>query len=305
MVVSDSRIAVIQRLLDRSFQEFLKSINSSQLHQTLSSLYLSEQEIAFCAKLHPLALDLSHEEFNSQFIKNRQKDPGIWPIRLIPEATLSDNEYFERLAGKKVVIVGPSSSLIGKNQGSFIESCDLVVRINYQWPIESNLQRDLGERVDILYHACNGDFELAKILVPKFSNCQAAWFIPGVQSRELARFCNQNETQTGSLGEIWQEHRELLGTVPNTGLLAVVHLLRSQLASLYMLGFTFYEDPYYPEYQGRAVTEVIREEGKVVSVGPHDLRAQFDYFCKTVRNDQRLNLDERLEELVEGYLGKR
>ena len=43
---------------------------------------------------------------------------------------LPNEEYF---VNKSVVIVGPSQSLKGSKQGEFIDSFDLVVRVNKGW----------------------------------------------------------------------------------------------------------------------------------------------------------------------------
>jgi hypothetical protein len=53
---------------------------------------------------------------------------------------------------KKVIIVGPSSYLEDKNSGKFIDSFDLVVRINNLHDINnSKLVEDLGIKTDIIY----------------------------------------------------------------------------------------------------------------------------------------------------------
>ena len=58
----------------------------------------------------------------------------------------ANEKYFE---GKKVVIVGPSTSLKGTKQSEFIDSFDIVVRVNKGWwpatDLDSEVQRLLGE----------------------------------------------------------------------------------------------------------------------------------------------------------------
>ena len=58
----------------------------------------------------------------------------------------ANEKYFE---GKRVVIVGPSKSLKGTKQSEFIDSFDIVVRVNKGWwpatDLDSEVQSLLGE----------------------------------------------------------------------------------------------------------------------------------------------------------------
>lgn len=62
------------------------------------------------------------------------------------------NEIFEN---KKVIIVGPANNLIGLNKGDFIDSFDIVCRLNDSYIISDERQKDYGKRCDILLNTCN------------------------------------------------------------------------------------------------------------------------------------------------------
>ena len=71
---------------------------------------------------------------------------------------LPNEEYF---AGKSVVIVGPSQSLKGSKQGEFIDSFDLVVRVNKGWwPATVFDEEEQNTLAEILYEDCfKNDYE--------------------------------------------------------------------------------------------------------------------------------------------------
>ena len=69
------------------------------------------------------------------------------------ERVTPNERYFE---GKRVVIVGPSPSLKGTKQSEFIDSFDIVVRVNKGWWPATNLDPEVSEKLcECLYH-CTG-----------------------------------------------------------------------------------------------------------------------------------------------------
>ena len=65
-------------------------------------------------------------------------------------------EFAALVKDKRVVIVGPARTLLGKNQGRFIDSHDVVVRINdvlEHFPPSKDLAADIGTKADVVY--CN------------------------------------------------------------------------------------------------------------------------------------------------------
>ena len=64
--------------------------------------------------------------------------------------------YKTYLTGKNVVLVGPASTLRGRpGMGYFIDSHDVVVRLNHAWPLPDALKPDIGSRIDVIYHNLN------------------------------------------------------------------------------------------------------------------------------------------------------
>jgi hypothetical protein len=51
--------------------------------------------------------------------------------------------------GKRIIVIGNSSSIFGSKKGKFIDSHDIIVRMNYALPIKEKWTSDIGSRTDI------------------------------------------------------------------------------------------------------------------------------------------------------------
>lgn len=51
---------------------------------------------------------------------------------------------------KKIALVGPSPHLLGKNHGKFIDTFDLIIRINEHGVVQE-MEKDYGSRTDIAF----------------------------------------------------------------------------------------------------------------------------------------------------------
>ena len=98
--------------------------------------------------------DSSNYQINWEFYKEISDDVKI------------SNKLNNYLKQKSVIIVGPSQNLIGKLKGKFIDSHDIIVRLNKCWKIPKELEKDYGSRTDILWHCMKetsgGIFEIEK-----------------------------------------------------------------------------------------------------------------------------------------------
>ena len=62
------------------------------------------------------------------------------------------SKYSNFIEGKNVAIVGPASYLLDLNIGDYIDSFDIVLRINRGLELIPAYSQQLGTRTDILYH---------------------------------------------------------------------------------------------------------------------------------------------------------
>lgn len=59
------------------------------------------------------------------------------------------DEFKKYCSGKNIAIVGNSSSLLNKESCQFIDSHDIVIRINNAYPIKSEYYKNIGRRTDV------------------------------------------------------------------------------------------------------------------------------------------------------------
>ena len=84
---------------------------------------------------------------------------------------------------------------------------------------------------------------------------------------------------------------------PNSGTIAIVDLLKSNLRKLYITGIDFYRTPYlneHPDYGDKTIDEIRSIFSKGDSGDYHDTEAQFEYFKRIIMKDKRIELDEFL-----------
>ena len=83
------------------------------------------------------------------------------------------SEFGDYLKNKNVVIVGPSESFIGTDRGKYIDSFDVIVRLQSSYgrgyPVPDHYKIDIGTRTDVVYN--NFDYSNQEQFV---SDCQLA-----------------------------------------------------------------------------------------------------------------------------------
>ena len=88
---------------------------------------------------------------------------------------------------------------------------------------------------------------------------------------------------------------------PNTGLVAIVDLLKSNLKNLYITGLDFYRSSYlksHPDYGRMQLDQVINTFNQGDNGDVHDVDIQFNYFKNKLLKDPRIEIDEFLKQFV-------
>ena len=223
-------------------------------------------------------------------------------------------ELLELVKGKRVAFVCPSPHLIGQGMGEFIDSFDLVVRVNQGFAPTEDTWEDYGKRVDILVNClnihklqalhANPEYvqTLKYILAPQVS----LWDTPRVDSFLASTGIPHQNVSDGYLFKIFKE----VGTTINTGLAGIITLLNYPIHELYVTGMTFFNMNkmgriYHNEYHDQAVKfgNFSDTENKEPSVAQlrmdiHAQQPQIDYFRKVVEQHypNPLTLDNYLME---------
>jgi hypothetical protein len=157
-------------------------------------------------------------------------------------------EYKRFLKNKSVIIVGPAPTV--KNQQDFIESFDIVVRINKSFDT-TGLENDYGNRTDICYFNTGMTADLFKhlklsksfLVLKKF---QIKWLITKaklisletpVPILPLSPFNSKFKDFKFSGQQCYL--KGMHGTL-TMGILAILDLLFYEISNLHVIGFTFY-----------------------------------------------------------------
>lgn len=227
-----------------------------------------------------------------------------------------DKSYNEFLKDKRVVIVGPSPSLEGSGKGDWIDSFDIVVRINKAFPVEEGMTEDIGSRTDIHYHClctdmhCGGPVFYQEMKDQNvFVSCPyPKWVQPFYN--DVVRF--ENDNKKWDLGfhvldtDYFMGIAEMLGTRANSGTLTILDLLCYDVKELHITGFTWFRDGWRKSYKDH--TKIFgEEEGKKKEEnwlkgefnGNHKQKPQEDLVREIYLNDDRVFIDDIMKEILE------
>lgn len=154
------------------------------------------------------------------------------------------------LKNKNCIIVGPANNLIGLGKGSFIDSFDIVIRLNDSYIISEERQKDYGNKCDILLHTCNCQMLCVMDRYRNYLNKCKLIINP------TSKVHTQDYKITGNT--VYQNYLKLGLNIPfyqvtgkyeknmnyyglNTGMCALDFLLNgTDLKSLYICGFSFH-----------------------------------------------------------------
>lgn len=187
-----------------------------------------------------------------------------------------DERLSKLIENKKVVLVGPAQYLVGKNLGKVINEYDTVCRVNYMAP--GNFTADYGDRTDIMFYNCStvslGQMKKHFKDYPGFTENLQLVVCPSIKvlgpekwqewdldyvSQTVANFKSIN---THNKDFYWigiGNYRCLFDMIkcqePNSGMLAILMILKHNPKELFITGFTFYaskHDTYFKGYATRA-----------------------------------------------------
>lgn len=156
-------------------------------------------------------------------------------------------EVLDYIKGKSVAIVGNAKSIFGKLQGDEIDSHDVIIRFNKGFLYEPKSQ---GTRTDIVILACliREDERLgyhAKYVINRSRSYQ-----------NPANFTISNEDR--------QQLRDMLGSQPSTGFMAIDLCRYAEAKSIDLYGFDFEATPTFYNPYGYKTQHDYSEEKKRV-----------------------------------------
>ena len=269
-------------------EELVKKIENKTNNQTLDNVFKDAE-----SKKHVQLISQSTSQNRS--------------LRLDPDTKFvfhKDISYEEYLRDKRVIIVGPAPSVL-KNTREFIEGFDVVVRLNKILPINEDLVPNIGRRTDILYNNLNLTDDPGKNRIPnsllekyevKFVSCPYPPIQPFLP--DIIYFLNQNRKRISFHHIPTAFYRKIennLQTRPNTGLCAILDILRYPIKELYITGLTFFEDGYISQYSN---VKDFNKFYKQMNSGIHKQSPQKEILQNMFLMDTRITVDETLKEIL-------
>lgn len=237
-----------------------------------------------------------------------------------------DENLNELLRGKSIAYVGPSAHLIGTESGDKIDSYDLVCRINQDFPIPPNRQKDYGKRTDILvacfskvftklikpYFDSNSEYikNLKYVICPwyDYENSPSNPFTPlpaDTNLEESFQKLNKFSIPYHGIGDEFtaEMHREM-NCETCSGLAGIIILLKYGIKEIYVTGISFFdmgspatfEELHYSEYADSREKVGIGRKIRYGKEFGHYQPPQINYFKKLIKQDNRIKLDDYLKE---------
>ena len=220
------------------------------------------------------------------------------------------------LKDKKVILVGPSESLLKKKNKEFIESFDVIVRVNRGIEPTRKYHKYIGTRTDILYNCMLEHPDNGGIIDANYFASKKVKFVvyhpevdyhgvavdndpPHLKNETIQELQNNNISVKRINCELYNNISSQVECRPNTGFIAIFDLLHYDIKELYITGFTFYLDKFMPGYKD----EVDKEEftDKCFNSQRHNQKRLWEFLKKSYAENSKLKTDPYLHKILGLY----
>jgi hypothetical protein len=285
----------IQKIKKEQENQRIQKIKKEQENQRIQKIEEQEnQRIQKIKKEKEIRRIQKIEEQENRNIKVKHQ-------QLIVQDNYSNITLDKLVANKSVIIVGPAAYLNYQENGDLIDGFDIVVRINRGSFIKNNMKNKIGSKLDILFSNLNiNDTNDKKSLDTNYLKNKGVKMIfcpyPNVQpfTDDKQQYFNyyKNTFPIETIDTQFYLHiQSVLQTRPNTGILAILILLRQNIKNLYITGFSFYRDGYYNGYKDNSKPHnVLKNE----IVRYHDQNSQKNILKKIFLNNDKIFLDKTI-----------
>lgn len=261
----------------------------------------------------------------SQYTGDREyiKNPDLLNFPL-GEDYVRDEKLNELVKGKTIAMVGPAPNLQGKGMGEFIDSHDLVFRVGDS-PVgfmgQTGKEGDYGSRSDVLVHSFNDHdrpqlqkdlswLRSMQYLIQSMARSRDPENSPDAKWVKMVGvpFYNIPEFHMKTI-EGWGYLFDHLGSLPNTGFIAILMLLNYDIKYMYITGYTFYNmgkwskagPSYFDDWYD---TEKYKKHGLNEAQRIHNPTHYIDHFRKILNVDKHRNKIRLDEYLTKNFLEK-
>ena len=255
LLLKDYEQIQILQYLSKDFRK-RNLFNHFQYLYSLKIQYLKKQKI-IQKDIRILKKNEPSKEPSKEPLKDHSKERSKEHKKaLIIRPTLEFSKYISKflvqeklmsiISNKKVALIGPAQYLENIEQGSKIDAYDVIIRLNSSIVIPSEMISKIGSRTDVWIY----NFKTPAILDNLPEKLPQLIFCPYPKEMisadkdlknlpEIPLECIEND--------FFQQLMMALQFEPNSFLLILLILLRQNIKSLYVSGFSFMYDGYYDQ----------------------------------------------------------
>lgn len=243
------------------------------------------------------------------------------------------NKYCKFLKGKRVALVGPGWHTKGTKQKKFIDSHDVVIRMNSGCKRPSDkIVEDIGEKMDVLYCALSVHYFIADIITSenlrKMKKKGLKWVSsPFSKDRRGGEkeFMKRNKCGINFHRVNKNYHDQVAENVNSlrkrktyfekrmkvsTGMMTIYDLLQYDLKSLYITGISFFDakiigkrKTYYSNYNA-ACRGLKPFSYSDPNKNIHNYVGEILFFNDLTKSDKRISYDDTLKKIIEHYVNR-
>lgn len=210
-----------------------------------------------------------------------------------------DATFFE---GKSIVIVGGADTVFLDKKGDYIDSFDIVIRINRGINVSVGNEEYLGRRTDVLFHGLfEGDYGAGKIEVDKWKEKgvkKVVFPLVGKKFKHMVdNFCVKNKSKLPLMRITKIMYDEIVqvlnGYNATTGFAAIYLMSKVRCNKLYITGFTFLRTPHSKGYNEYSHTDI---KNKIAKGGFHNIDFEYEWFKNYYHeNSNRVEIDNGMK----------
>lgn len=227
-----------------------------------------------------------------------------------------DRKFNHYLKDKSVIIVGPASYMEGTKRKEFIESFDIVIRLNNGWLPKEFMVEDVGSRTDIRWHSgaewpnTGGMWDMDKMIDHgvKYACIQYPknldYFHNDIKKFEKINQKYNMPFHNWSDLELYLSFHHYLGTRLSVGMAAVTDIMFYDIKKLHVSGFSFYADKGGHDWmpgvkpEGYYLDDYDKERHTFIN---HAQIPQMKLLRELQQFDSRLSFDQETELILQKY----
>ena len=256
LLLKDYEQIQILQYLSKDFRK-RNLFNHFQYLYTLKIQYLKNLNKKDHMQIHKPQLKIQPKKsppVQDSFIKKESVSFKEKPKTLILRPTLDFSKYINKflvteklisiVANKTIAMIGPAEYLQNIDQGAKIDACDIIIRFNGSISIPAEMTGKIGSRTDVWIY----NFKNTEILANLPDKLPQLIFCP-YPKESITNYDNIKNLPEVPLecieNDFYQQLLMALQFEPNSFLLVLLILLRQNIKSIYVSGFSFMYDGYY------------------------------------------------------------